>query len=64
MPDEPVDKPELHTPDEWLALRTPNTTIVSPNGWKGEGGRPYYDPITEEEFYERLKASTLRIRLN
>ena len=53
------EDPVLRTPDEWLALKHPNLTVMDPDGWRGQNGRPWTDPISEAEFNRRLPYCTV-----
>jgi hypothetical protein len=48
----------LKTPDEWQA-EMPDLVVVDPDGWRGEGGRPWTDPISREEYIARRNLCTV-----
>ena len=45
----------LTTPDEWC--KQFSVTVHGPDGWRRDG-RPWSDPITEAEFWERVAVSS------
>ena len=50
----------LRTPTDWCM--TLGVRILDPDGWRGAGGRPWKDPITEDEFRDRLRVCTIDVR--
>jgi hypothetical protein len=53
---------ELKTPQEWMEELYPSKVIIDEEGWHGGNSRPYDEPISREEFEERLEYSTVRSR--
>lgn len=49
------DETEL-TPAEWC--RVTGVRILDPDGWRGDGGRDWAEPVTLIEFQERAGRST------
>lgn len=49
---------EKKTPEEWAVIR--GIFIRDPDGWRGE--KSYDEPITLEEFNERVNESTIQSR--
>lgn len=47
------------TPDDWCKIK--GIEVLDPDGWRGEDGRPWADPISEDEFALRMGTSTVRI---
>jgi hypothetical protein len=56
---QPTSSDDLRTPDEWLMLKHPNLKVYDPDGWRGLSGRPWTDPISEDEFDQRLVRCTI-----
>ena len=54
--EQPVSDPVLRTPDEWS--RITGWRVLDPDGWRGRDGRPWTDPISVDEWNERLAEST------
>lgn len=48
---------ELLTPREWCAET--DVTVLDPDGWRVDG-KDFDEPVTYQEFVERLWASTVR----
>lgn len=48
---------ELLTPRQWQ--RRKRILILDPDGWRGENGRPFNEPIPEVEFDMRAALSTV-----
>lgn len=53
-------KVKLRTPEEWLNLKHPNLHVIDPDGWRGVNGKPWDQPISEEEFDRRLPWCTIQ----
>lgn len=49
----------LRTPEEWCKLL--GASIMDPDGWR-DGTRAWEEPITKEEFDERLQRCTINSR--
>jgi hypothetical protein len=47
---------DLRTPDEWSRIQ--GVLVLDPDGWR-EDGKPWTEPITEDEFAKRLAISTV-----
>lgn len=52
----------LRTPAEWMSIKMPGRFIANADGWRGQNGRSFDDPISEEEFWQRSMSSTLGLR--
>jgi hypothetical protein len=50
-------KTREHTPEEWQQLL--GITVRDPDGWRGDHGRDWRDPIDYFEFYQRMAKSTV-----
>jgi hypothetical protein len=50
---------ETKTPCEWMAALYPHMMIIDPDGWRGINGRPFDDPISEQEFRRRFARCTI-----
>lgn len=52
---------ELKTPKEWQVVT--GVVVMDPDGWRSKCGkhepRDFNDPITQEEFEDRLSISTI-----
>lgn len=48
----------LATPEEWAAMK--GVEILDADGWRGPAGRDYSEAISETEFVDRLRVSTIR----
>ena len=48
----------LHTPSEWSQIY--GIEIIDIDGWRGIGGRSFYDEIDQKEWEERMRVSTIR----
>ena len=51
---------EKRTPAEWQ--KKAGYRIDDPDGWRGEHGKPWSEPITWEEFTQRAMLSTIDFR--
>lgn len=47
----------LRTPEEWSEIF--NVIILDPDGWRGSQYKDWNEPLTREEFSERLWVSTI-----
>lgn len=56
LPSVHPDGPELATPDEWC--RRHDVTVFGPDGWRRDS-KPWADPITEVEFWDRIAWSSV-----
>lgn len=49
---------DLRTPEEWCKVF--RVEIMDPDGWRSEGDPKWTDPISAEEFKQRMWISTIR----
>lgn len=50
----------LHTPDEWCEILS--AEIADPDGWRSPNYKDWDEPITKDEFDERLLKCTINMR--
>ena len=48
----------VRTPAQWAEEF--NVTILDPDGWRGARGKDWSEPITRDEFRDRMMQSTVR----
>ena len=56
MKEDPSDS--LKTPEDWIEELCPNVSIIDADGWRGEDAPAFDEPISREEFRQRLLRCT------
>jgi len=55
--EEIMGQPVLKTPEQWSEKY--KVLILDPDGWRGVDSPSWDEPITEEDFVERMSVSTI-----
>lgn len=53
-----IDDEVLKTPEEWIEELCPDVSIIDADGWRGEGAPAFDEPISREDFRQRLLRCT------
>lgn len=51
---------DLRTPERWLETDFKGYEILDPDGWRGSRELAWNEPITREDFYNRMMLSTIQ----
>lgn len=51
---------DLRTPERWLATDFKGYKILDPYGWRESPGLSWNEPITREDFWDRMMRSTIQ----